>query len=114
MRLIDAEALREKLIELNYQTRAENMNEACVRAVDYAPTIGGWISVQDRLPEERGRYLCWFGKNTLCVGADIATYLPEWHGFGILETDTVLQNITHWMPLPEPPEEVSRDADTGI
>lgn len=70
-----------------------------------------WVSVEDRLPEERGRYLCWFGKNVFCVGADIATYLPEWHGFGRLETDTVLQNITHWMPLPEPPEEVGNDED---
>lgn len=80
--------------------------------VENAPTVGGWISVKERMPEKRGRYLCWFGKNTLCVGADIATYLPEWHGFGILETDTVLQNVTHWMPLPEPPEGVSVDGIT--
>lgn len=66
--------------------------------------LPGWISVEDRLPEKRGRYLCWFGKNTFCVGADIATYLPEWHGFGVLESNTVLQNVTHWMPLPAPPE----------
>ena len=80
--------------------------------IDGMPTMPEWVSVKDRLPEERGRYLCWFGKNTLCVGADIATYLPEWHGFGILETDTVLQNVTHWMPLPKQPEGVSEDGIT--
>lgn len=111
MRPIDADALRDAIDEIPYdsvtwQTVAKG---DVIGAIMDAPTVGGWISVQDRLPKERGRYLCWFGKNTLCVGADIATYLPEWHGFGILESDTVLQNITHWMPLPEPPEEVSGD-----
>lgn len=106
MRLIDAD----RLLEVYDQIHIGPPGNARIM-IETAPTVEmpGWISVQDRLPEERGRYLCWFGKNTFCVGADIATYLPEWHGFGILESDTVLQNITHWMSLPEPPEEVGGD-----
>ncbi len=34
-------------------------------------TAPRWISVEDRLPEEPGRYLCWFGKNTFAIGASI-------------------------------------------
>lgn len=64
-----------------------------------------WISVKDRLPEKEGRYLCWFGKNTVAIGAAIATYLEEWKAFGSLASLETYPNVTHWMPLPEPPED---------
>ncbi len=98
MRLIDADALREKLIALNYHTRAENMNEACVRAVDYAPTVGGWISVQDRMPEKKGDYIAYTKDGIVW---------PYW--FDDVWFDTLgyaTDTVTHWRPLPEPPEEV--------
>jgi len=52
----------------------------------------GWISVKDRLPEER-KHILWCHEPTqeIAVGyllrADIKPY------------------FTHWMPLPKPPEE---------
>ena len=64
-----------------------------------------WISVKDRLPEKEGRYLCWFGKNKYLIGAEIETYVRDWEGFGNVESYTVFENITHWMPLPEMPKE---------
>lgn len=67
-----------------------------------------WISVKDRLPEKCERYLCWFGGNKCAVGAEIETYLPDLHGFGSLERNEVYPNITHWMPLPEPPLQGNR------
>lgn len=39
MKQIDINALREKLISFQYTVSPENMNEACVRAVDYAPPL---------------------------------------------------------------------------
>lgn len=72
----------------------------------------GWISVKNRMPEKEGQYLCWFGENTVCKGAAIATYLKEWKAFGSLESRKIYPNITHWMPLPEPPKEVT-NADKG-
>jgi len=59
-----------------------------------------WISVEDRLPEQDGYYLV----NVLCELAN-GVYLAKfengatfmWHPFSKAD-------VTHWMPLPEPPE----------
>jgi hypothetical protein len=54
-----------------------------------------WISVEDRLPEEKRRY--------------VLGYMPEFPG-GIKCSQTVFREhelwpyVTHWMPLPEPPK----------
>ena len=59
-----------------------------------------WISVEERLPEEKSRVLvCWFGH------IFEATYL--WFGnFETLNRELLLagRDFTHWMPLPEQPE----------
>ena len=66
-------------------------------------TVSEWISVNDRLPDGIGYYV---------------TYAPGYYGISIMEWRTpeltdVLQwwadewsptsTVTHWMPLPEPP-----------
>lgn len=62
-----------------------------------------WISVEDRLPEE-GAYLAVskakpfvanYGKNLWQV------FIP---GVALL-FQPVVDDVTHWMPLPQPPEE---------
>lgn len=63
-----------------------------------------WVSVEERLPEESGRYICWFGNNKLIKGAEILTYVDEWKAFGSLESLETYPNVTHWMPI-EPPKE---------
>jgi len=65
----------------------------------------GWISVKDRMPEESGSYLCWFGANKILSGAAVATYVDKWKAFGSLQSLDKYPNVTHWMPLPEPPME---------
>ncbi len=54
-----------------------------------------WISVKDRLPEE-GSYVLVFVN--LGYGYTIGTSLYLNKSFKMDE------NITHWMPLPEPPK----------
>ena len=66
-------------------------------------TKPGWISVKERLPNFGIPVLiCWDGYT------DIAEYLcgmvcPKWRTqhYGTID----LTSVTHWMPLPEPPEE---------
>ena len=70
-----------------------------------ATIVNEWISVKDRLPEKSGQYLCWFGANKVAIGPAIETYVDEWKAFGRLESLEKYPNITHWMPLPEPPKE---------
>lgn len=78
------------------------MNEACVRTVDYAPTVGGWISVEDRLPEYTGWYLTYHHKINLCVVSWFTGDGWEDGDWGAYEDGWV----SHWMPLPEDPKEV--------
>lgn len=66
-----------------------------------------WISVEERLPEERilavlifngtapiwNQHVfagCWFGQSKIFKPEDNHTFIGE---------------ITHWMPLPEPPQD---------
>lgn len=59
-----------------------------------------WISVKDRLPDERRRCLI-YGEKHIGIGNYVEPfwYEDEWdRGYGCPE-------ITHWMPLPKPPKE---------
>ena len=78
-----------------------------------------WISVKDRLPDKDGRYLCYcsYGENIgvfsvidfakhLCYVDKygfVGKYHSGWYAYdseyGYYQRDS----ITHWMPLPEPP-----------
>ena len=79
-----------------------------------------WISVKDRLPEHGAYVLVWLDGEDAPIVAD---YRPTgWSARtdglrvgcmaycygGMIENDFNQQEITHWMPLPEPPE-----ADNG-
>ena len=74
-----------------------------------------WISVKDRLPKETGRYLTVkkriapddFGGNSTNIiilrftvddGFKMPTHIPDWIN------EKINEEITHWMPLPEPPK----------
>lgn len=68
-----------------------------------------WISVEDRLPEKDGRYLCRYGFGSIdylitgCLSYIATDQEPHWQhaSMGLI--------VTHWMPLPEPPEVQSHD-----
>ena len=124
MRMIDADALKK---DLGMGDRCEDCprdTRDCRYAMvltrmdvcemlDEAPTVGGWVSVQDRLPENRSMCLTYSPKGKMRVAE---AFLPNpddypnecwWsvHGQG----GHHYVAVTHWMPLPEPPEEVSVD-----
>ena len=167
MRLIDADALIKETTEVrcvNCDRRKGMKNgkmtfvyeigdvpcRACdvmdmIDALEEAPTVGGWISVKDRLPEagkhvladcevrfisgRKKHYVCeayYAPTHTISAGSfpedyecyeydemDDNYYLLEgwyecihnWDDYCVVIGDFV----THWMPLPEPPEEVSGD-----
>ena len=84
------------------------------------PTVGGWISVEDRLPEDgllgklvydadNGIRVCGkVGTITMANGEKVFTMDAKLidfllvGGFNGAPIDSVT-HITHWMPLPEPP-----------
>lgn len=60
--------------------------------------IPGWIPVSERMPENDGAYLCWDNRY-------VTTYAFI---FGAWQANQfIAKNITHWMPLPAAPQEVS-------
>ena len=66
----------------------------------------GWISVKDRMPDEKNEYLTayhpchWDNVNYHIVQIDIDT----WRG-KTTWAKKKYHRVTHWMPLPEPPKE---------
>lgn len=64
-----------------------------------------WINVKDRLPDVKiGSFLVWpptqFPKNSKCV---VAEYYEDSGGFYDEAYENFISDVTHWMPLPEPP-----------
>ena len=81
-----------------------------------------WISVKDRLPKKNGKYLCYtpclisgigifsFAKNLKKVGInDFMFRKSGWYAYDSEQGYYEIFNITHWMPLPEPPKEDEHD-----
>lgn len=75
-----------------------------IACIDDAPTVCGWISVKDRLPENARFVLICLGRAIPQIGR----YLNEdgwWiRNSGILKSSGDI--VTHWMPLPEVPEKM--------
>ena len=69
-----------------------------------------WISVDERLPEKNASVLVFCGSDkrpsdqrVFCVAQWWDTYVKAlWHES--LTGERMIHGVTHWMPLPEPPE----------
>lgn len=83
-------------------------------AYDAAVQSNKWISVKDRLPEKSGYYLrCKmehgveaypdFVESTYYSAAHKMWNCRDWHDLECAKC-TAIDGITHWMPLPDPPE----------
>ncbi|EFS0688469.1 DUF550 domain-containing protein [Salmonella enterica] len=68
---------------------------------------GGWINCSERMPDnDESKPIAIFTGKCLGQGMFVATYDDDgffdyWEGMEII-------GVTHWMPLPEPPQEVNR------
>lgn len=122
MRLIDADALINATVK-------NPLHAPYITAVDVeqAPTIGSWISVKDRLPEQhKSIFAPWYGRKEWSKAMwleesekmIVAIRFPDGTctvGTGRLHdgkwktevSQTLNPVVTHWMPLPEPPKQVT-------
>lgn len=86
------------------------MGAEALRALDAqekSKTVSEWISVKDRLPEP-GRYVACIAKRN-----PFSRFMPmvariEKNGWANPITEQYISEVTHWMPLPEPPKEEKR------
>lgn len=114
MRLIDADAMLSELKPITYEMEQNTVTIADMSNImrnwvcrqPTAPAYGQWVSVKDRLPE---------------VQKEVLIYLPEYDSVEIAalfeipsmnlrewaqnEDAYMLDEVSYWMPLPEPPEE---------
>ena len=98
------------------------MNDAAADAIEeLLAVVPHWISVEDEPPKENGRYLVRY-KRDVNLGDEETVHEDEirimrfFVGDGwcypIICNDYVRlvnEEVTHWMPLPEPPKEVQDD-----
>lgn len=113
--LIDREYLFKTVEQMEKIGTTDNENDSAVSTnavldiIDNAPSVNRCISVKDALPDTDGEYLVYTDHY------EIAEYDTELQQFG--HTDEYkdemgynivewyeLNNVTHWMPLPKPPE----------
>ena len=65
-----------------------------------------WIKTSDRLPEEGAWYMCWASLKGCGFQQEILFFDGEnEHGIHWLMDGDFEGEVTHWMPLPSPPEE---------
>ncbi len=90
-----------KVCEYFENENGKNLDEVCPLCnwEKYFVPKREWISVEDRLPEDYEKYLLLLDNGRITIG---------WYHEGAMqfvEDGIVIINIvTHWMPLPEPPE----------
>ena len=109
MNVLDRNKFKQKLRnickewDINY-TIADKIIKAVDRSMYPLIDLRGdqWISVKDHLPNEAGRYLCYYNFEATQNTPDVIcenTYL----GGGLWQSDN--SSVTHWMPMfPEPLE----------
>lgn len=94
--------VREKLIEiLRKPIFPHELVDPTEAVADYlldsGVTVQEWISVNDRLPNPHEDVLV-YDKTAYSVTCACLSFLGEWF-------DVPMKNeVTHWMPLPEPPK----------
>ena len=110
MRLIDADAALNEIngvfeIASNMTVLPVGVVKALIRNMltleTITPTVSGWVSVKDRLPD----------KPCSCLVFLIYGWraLERWEGDSwVLAKES---EVTHWMPLPEPPKEENHETD---
>lgn len=107
MDLIDRDALEAKIRENSMRIRFFDPSvNVILHLIRYAPAVNRWIPCSERLPEKTGYYLVCdsIAKFDNIRGRqDVSKYVIGRHGghwYGAISRE----HITHWMPLPEPPE----------
>ena len=111
MRLIDADVLQIKIASLSKLARSDAQKSLMGRVlyiIDQMPTITmpQWIKAEERLPERNNEVLIYLPEYDIVEMAALFSY-PSMNSREWVQNEDAykLNEVSHWMPLPEPPEE---------
>ena len=99
--------IKGKLVELiHHCTTCEECFDTDIadRLIANGVTIQKWISVEERLPEVGQRVLVWCESRTTKKHVTVSTYMKDYSDKRGTYFSRRVRNVTHWMPLPEPPK----------
>ena len=105
MRLIDADALVEKLKKLYTMAFAESDSayhsayRSLAKIVEDAPTVGEWVPCSERVPDEAKVVLACNKNGIMMVGHIFVCHNGECQAY---TNDDEMDWVIAWMPLPEP------------
>lgn len=120
MRLIDADKAIEQIDDIFSVANDTGwlplgLTKALVRAMleneNVTPTVGGWVSVKDRLPAKNANVLWWCELHERHMGHVRIGFYQGITNHDIPDVSCCGPNCVpmYWRPLPEPPEEVSEE-----
>ena len=89
-----------RTLEHNYNV-AVSFNENQVKYIE-SLNVQQWIPVSERLPEEADKYLC--NVKSFAFPGCFYHAILQYDKYGFREGHIYTDDVTHWMPLPEPPK----------
>ena len=99
--------VREKLVELLLDIILQPGRITPGDIADYlisnGVTVQEWISVYDELPEVGGYVVCIAKRNPFSRFMPMVARIEK-NGWVNPMTEQYISGVTHWMPMPEPPE----------
>ena len=118
-RAIDAYTLNNDLVSWYNDTEDEKEKSILRRVMQrvvQAPTLtppNEWVSVEDRLPPDMGDVLVaafWHERWQTMIGWHSDSRKGSWRVY-TSHGEVVPGGVTHWMPLPEPPDRRPPEGD---
>ena len=107
-RAIDADAVLDRYYaEFEKQDICDGSQDRdwLMRCIEEAPTItppNEWVSVEEKLPEDNTQVLMWSARWKIAEAGSY--YNQHFWVYREIGDGYIADNITHWMPLPSPPD----------
>ena len=98
--------VREKLVELIESARycgSNTSEEIADNLLENSITVQEWVSVDDRLPEAGGYVVCIAKRNPFSRFMPMIARIEK-NGWVNPITEQYISEVTHWMPIPQPPK----------
>jgi hypothetical protein len=103
-------AMAEYFMRHDYRTMYDYYQKHIKPLLSQQSTDGGWISVQDRTPDEKEEVLTYMPRYASAISVNFILVNGEGtkHWFNTSWLIHKLNDATHWKPLPQPPKTTTK------